>query len=651
MKKQINEIIKLLKTSNYDYKYDAIEQLQDNREYINLDDDVLLDVVNIIIKNNLIFTDSINNAEELYKKIVLNKNDEKEYNYFLKVFESYNNTDYDEIEINKLTNLFSNENNLMYVLDLFKEIYEIEKFHDYYGFTKDIYNYIITSRRYYVDEQAFLSSLTSLFNKIKERWDKNIDDEIDNIIYSHINEDKKVAGIYDIPENELKLLPNRITKLKDEITEIEKRQLSINNTLNKIEESFNNKVEFLDNKTKTILEEIKMYASDLENTILNIKQDTLLNNNNESNNKLDLVLEKLQIYSNEEIEFDNFNMLDINNELKKLVNLNYEKIKEKYHNNEIVISYENQIKEKIEDIIILEKCNKLSDLQIDKLYLYFVAYHNGNLDIFKALTDDMEKNIDKYYPYLFEYDFTNKFENKENLIQFIKVSDIHKIVRLYNWYTINDGKLDQIIRLFEINSNFPFNEFTDSKLCNAINIFGLDQIAHAGTTMTNNLIHLNEEQYDTYKKLLEINPDFEIFDSALIYENEIFSLDELGKLSLEQQKKLYVLMYGPINYPKNIEYKNQIRDIVYSELSYNNISDCATTLLEILKDNDLRVYQYINFHEELVLNYRKLNYYKTYSTDGRTIKQFFEENNTKNNIKRLVKNAKKIKSGDLQIRK
>ena len=141
MSKQINELIKSLKTSIYKDRYDAIEQLQNNREYINLDDDILIDVVNIIREENYDFIESINNAEKLYKKIILNKNDEKEYNYFLKLFASYNNTDYCEIEINKLINLFPNKNSLIYILNIFEEINIIEKFNDYYGFTQKIYNY------------------------------------------------------------------------------------------------------------------------------------------------------------------------------------------------------------------------------------------------------------------------------------------------------------------------------------------------------------------------------------------------------------------------------------------------------------------------------------------------------------------------------
>ena len=285
---KIDQIKSYLKKSNdYRYKDQMINFLKQNKN-LPFNEDVLYDVLKIIIDNNLDFYTSINDAQKLYDTIVCDENNLEQYKMFLRIFPMHqqcdNNTTFkDANNFEIIYNMFENKKLLE---SIYKEIKDMNN--TYY-----VYDYIIEARQYFVDEIAFYSSIMKFIISIKNN-NIYLASEKEKFKEKQIENAKKMAGLYEINEQELEELPQKLffitseqNKIKIKLQEISK---IVDNFLSKLDKDIENHR----TEKKQDLQQIKNYVLEIENYTNEIKQNS---NETSSNSKIDELIEQLMIYN------------------------------------------------------------------------------------------------------------------------------------------------------------------------------------------------------------------------------------------------------------------------------------------------------------------------------------------------------------------
>lgn len=300
--------------SSYEYKKDAmkfIKQGHIDEIYPYFSDDLLADILIFIINNNLEFKSAINDANKLFELIAFNKNDEEQKNLFLKFFYQYELNPNLPQNFQYFSHVYSLFENKKLLLNLYSKL---SSYHEAnYYVVMLIFDYIENARKYYVDETAFYSSIIGLINKIEEAAFNK--DRVEELIANNIDVDKKIAGIYDIDENELESLPTKIGDAANRHQALENKQLELDDKLKEAEAYIGKVVEIIDKKQeksevryKETLEELKKMCDDFKNIIDNYKWDIVPQDSNVeiSSSKLDILIDQL-------IKFNEGNNLDKQN--------------------------------------------------------------------------------------------------------------------------------------------------------------------------------------------------------------------------------------------------------------------------------------------------------------------------------------------------
>lgn len=595
---KLDKIYDFLK-KNKDYSYNSLMiKLLKNNKFSSFDDDFLEDTLTYIIDNDLEPTSSINEAEKLYNIIVFDKNDKEQYSLYLKLLPLYheNNNIINIKDFQVLYYLFQDKK---LVLGLYSVISEYKNF----DLLKKWYNYIIEARRFYIDEQAFYSSIINTLKTLPKT-------DIDYYIDKRLKEDREMSGIYNVDEDKIKNLQNDIECLKEESIEIEKKLKDADILTKSFIDSIDEKIRYTDNKSKIILNELRDYAFGIEEGIRRLKSDSSILSNNDitkSETKLDILIEELQKYNNsknitqivEEKENDNLDeIFSFDIPAKQELSL-IKRVIDKEH---LQITKDTK---KIDDEIIFEiskllKVNNKTSLSDEDrcIYVfYYWALYNDNLDFYHYMSSNVNFYREGYKLLVFlNKEVTNKFSKDVYISLFLNKRNM-----LYDFIIYK--KIDLLIELLKINPSFEIT-FSIDKLDEVVDMFGINEIAKCNDILFHNLGLLETSQFSYYKKIYNINPNFKIYRSNIIYENEIYTCEEMANLNLEQQKIIWILINNDIfdrNYINNsnlIQYKDNIRNITNIIYNSDNKDDIYISDEIIKLDYEFFSKKYINLDRE-----------------------------------------------------
>lgn len=221
--------------------------------------DLFEDVTKVIVKNKNSYevSENYNMALELYSKLVSDNNDKSQINVFMSSLEYCLNEILnveDAVVINALfqdkiasSALFTcfNKNNI--ISD------DIDK----------LKRYMLRARQYYVDDSAFLASCVDIINK---RY------HFDDFIDERIEEDKQLAGIYNISEDKVEAL-YKMYETATSASEDIKNILNIyKSQIEKLGKKISEVNGLSDEKADEIMAELSSYNihwNEAKNTILN----------------------------------------------------------------------------------------------------------------------------------------------------------------------------------------------------------------------------------------------------------------------------------------------------------------------------------------------------------------------------------------------
>lgn len=491
-KTKMDEIINYLK--KYDDYKNLLNYIKNNQNNIPFDDDILFDIVKLIIDNNLSFKDGLIfvKAKSVYDIVVGDNKDN--YSLFLQLFVSYYKSNIEIYRYEIMYNLFSNKDTFKLVYNEFLKILQTynEKYH--FEIKNYFYNYIVHARKYYLDETAFLSSILNFIEDIKLSLDKgNLNNEIKNIKNKHIEESKRIAGVYEIDEELLKKLPNYIKNLKEELNNIDSKQKNINELVNPTLDTIQKEIKKLQNLKEQL-----------------IKKTSSINQ--ESG--------QISTISNEEellAEYANIELRTIKEQINNRINI-------KITDSEID-------KDLIERIIYEFKMNKEIKIHdYNKFIYYYYAKYNGTEDLYNKIIKNVSINNLSWY--WFEKDLVEKFKDDEDLYLDLIMN---KDSLLYHYH--NADAIELLISLLKINNEFNCTSSISVK--EAVKYFTLEEIANGDEKFLNNIENTYNGEYMQYfKQIYEINPDFNIYFPGILLPNKVFSVEQIAYFDKEEQQLL-----------------------------------------------------------------------------------------------------------------
>lgn len=188
----------------YNYDLDTVVKL-----YLLFDKDkeFLIKFVELCYARDIYLNRYENQIIEIIKLV----NDKEQVYELLKTMTSISSR-YDElIYTNAITllNCFSDKN---IVINMFSLITNNQDFINKLEneTVEDLFDYIIESRKYYVDERASLSSFVALVNEIDPNSSVKV---IKKVIKKKIDEDKKMCGIYNVDQFTLSEIDRKLSEL------------------------------------------------------------------------------------------------------------------------------------------------------------------------------------------------------------------------------------------------------------------------------------------------------------------------------------------------------------------------------------------------------------------------------------------------------
>lgn len=286
------------KNSELDERGQAIAKILDNEEDKNLfleywknitkNSDLNAKEIDLIEQTILIihnysedeFESSLNQAKKLKKLIIYTDDDSMQQELFLI---SLKFVLIGAISLDKIVNLlglFSDRAlllNLLNYIDLNESVVVIK--------LSALLDYMFQARQYYVDENAFFTSTINLWNYFNQHSRRNFNSDIED----RINNDKQLAGIYDISQ--------------DDVLEASNTMMGINNSLEAIKQDTNKFQTIIDDFRKRLeqlddlaAEKRQEISHDIEECLQHFLQqkDGILNEISESGSKyLNLMSEKM----------------------------------------------------------------------------------------------------------------------------------------------------------------------------------------------------------------------------------------------------------------------------------------------------------------------------------------------------------------------
>ena len=178
-----------------------------------------------------------------------------------------------------------------------------------------------------------------------------------------------------------------------------------------------------------------------------------------------------------------------------------------------------------------------TDLMNLELEAYTNTYINHNLNIYRSVKSYINSH------YMSFNDATILFNN-DNIKYFDEDTYIslfpNRIIMLLEFIRNSNQKILSDILKINPEFNNPYGSRCNIK--KMIEVFGIDVVANSEEKFVTDISALYDEQYEYYKKLIDINPNFTFEFRELIYENKIYTLEEFAYLDINIQRILYGLL-------------------------------------------------------------------------------------------------------------
>jgi len=217
------------------------------------------------VKDRISFDVYIDFAKNLYDKLVIDKKDRSQKQFFNKVLRVGVNKGFDFL------NLLLKKYN--FIFDIFerKELFLsfIENvpsnMNDY--FVNQYLSYVIVTRKYYVDEIQFLTRIISI---VKVYYNRRFDTEL---VQTLLSEDMRNAGIYDVSMEDIERIEKSIRDIKEELNlfgrakdgELERINKEIATLEGGYKSKIDNKFALIDGAINGYREEVVTSKSDMKN--------------------------------------------------------------------------------------------------------------------------------------------------------------------------------------------------------------------------------------------------------------------------------------------------------------------------------------------------------------------------------------------------
>lgn len=234
--------------------------------------------------------DNIMKSMIFYDMMVYDIEDTEQVELFHKFFKLFLKSEYlfnnfSDFEI--IYNLFSNKK---LVLSLYSYLSNNTPYPENY--LPDLKSYIKESRQYYVDEEAFFSSIIKVVENLKKSSVSLLTKE--RIISEAIREDRNSAGIYDIDESRIISLGGRVNQLVDRINLIDNLSKTLDDKCQRISDEAESKTkEFVQDKTKEFTSLYSDFLKEMKDFILKTQnsRDSIIDEVKENG---DYYLKKIQ---------------------------------------------------------------------------------------------------------------------------------------------------------------------------------------------------------------------------------------------------------------------------------------------------------------------------------------------------------------------
>ena len=138
-----------------------------------------------------------------------------------------------KLDYELLLNIIDNKDYINYIL---KKLINLNKSDNFNNIILEFNNYMIETRRNFIDEVAYFLTISKVIDKIFES--NQLTEPVKDILEKQIIEDKKVAGIYNIDSNQVKEYKKQIEKINEEYKSYkEEKETEINGLKNKLQET------------------------------------------------------------------------------------------------------------------------------------------------------------------------------------------------------------------------------------------------------------------------------------------------------------------------------------------------------------------------------------------------------------------------------
>lgn len=497
----------------------VIYHIKHKRENTTFNDDVYFDVIQVLTENDNLGIINIDYADLIYQIV----KDDNDYSFFLRILPYIIN---DFAAFKKIYSLFENKN---YLIPLFKKMEEIDEYQkendldnynpnfgrgDYY-----IHNFKIDYRNYFLDDKTYFSFAISCLNKLlnKKSYENGLfkDEKIEEILskeYDFIELEDNINSISNKIDDTKEVASTTTNNIDDIInkldTEIDSAKDKLTETIKNNTSNVDDKINELLNKDDGLFNKQKDEVSDLVDTKLE----------KQKKQKVKEVLEEIKQY------LRNNNLCDGSLEIDRIIleelsYLNYTKLKETEAINKYIIEY-------------------WAIYNNNAYYLNYYHYGDNNSYWIKILDKNISSKFEPYY-----YELLLRY-NIDVLFSYIDNDMLDELIQMFKI-------LYRKKELFDFDDEFIYGRINIKKIKKAIELFGVEKLIK--DIPKKNIEILNEDQLEYYKKILDINPRFDLETPQLIYENEIFTLDEVAHLSIQEQDILKKLLHTQIRKKEEIE--------------------------------------------------------------------------------------------------
>ena len=245
-KKEIKQIYNYVKNNKILFNKDCIEYLDKiikDKETLFCSISTLKNIIDttLLCNKNMNSISYIEIAQKLYELNVSLIATEDELKNFFNIYklvidlENYNHINMNKFFLEDVNFIYNSFENKTLVRIIFNKIESLsmnkaESITMFYS----LRNYLSNSHMFYSDEMVYISSINNFLENIKPHI--NHDDKIEELMNNQLNFDKKIAGIYDVDENKMQKLEEKIIELESRLEGLKKNADQNSDSYKQVEE-------------------------------------------------------------------------------------------------------------------------------------------------------------------------------------------------------------------------------------------------------------------------------------------------------------------------------------------------------------------------------------------------------------------------------